>query len=550
MTRDRSGPRPILGGPHPEPPAQVGPGTVAPAGRGEVVLLEGEGAAFRDPLRAASPCLVAASGPRPENPSLIARILRNKRTPGAGLYFLVQVFQKGVGLLLIPLYTKYMTPDQYGIVATCAAISAAVGFLFCLCIYEKVYFSLIGKEPGAGAFVASVLWAELGLALVLSPVMLAVALRWRFGTVAGVQLFPYIFYTVLFAIAGTVLNTYLLTLQATDRVGRYTVVSFLVFVGFTSLNVYLLVARRLEALSYVYAGAIVYGAASLFAVVAIWRAYGIRPSLQHARKAFAFGARLVPHNAAQWARGNADRVLLSSLLSTAETGVYGMATAYASVLFMATEAFRLVNNPRFFSLMREPDADRRKITSMLPVSLGALSGLAVVISVFAKDVFRLVLAPAYWDAYQYVPLICVSWLVSAIYINTVNVLFHHQRTGLVSVATVTGSALGTGATWLLVSRLGAWGSAGGLVVVNVCVAGLVLLFVRRQARLPWPWAPTLIACAAPAVCYVGGMSGQWPLALRATVTLAVLAVEAAVVRPYLRTLLHGPAVPMARSDER
>ncbi|HEY5926984.1 MAG TPA: oligosaccharide flippase family protein [Kofleriaceae bacterium] len=466
----------------------------------------------------------------------IREFLKNRRIQGAGAYFLVQVFQSGIALVLIPLYTRYLVPSEYGIVQTCAAIVTAINVFGFLCVQEGAYFALMRKEPDAPKQVAATLRFELLVAAIALPVFVLIALTWRERTVAGVSLFPYVAGVAFAAAANQIVTTYLLALQAVEEIRRCAVISFVIFASITSVQVFLLVGPELEALSYIYAQVIGSGLAAVFAAAALIRRYGFATTREHTRKVIRFSAPLVPHNAAHWARGNVDRVMLSSVTSTAQTGVYGMAATYASLLTMALDAFRLVNNPRFFSLIPEPEANRSQITSILPVSLAALSALAIVMSLLAKDIFHLFLAPDYWDAYRYVPLLSVAVLAFGVYINVVNVLFHKSRTALISAATVGGSLIGIGATWLLVSRYGPWGSAAGILIVNVAITSFVVVLVQRETRLPWPWLPTLLCVCAPLVCYVGGMIDQ-ALVVRLGVALGAALLLGAVAFPYARRLV-------------
>ena len=466
----------------------------------------------------------------------LGKLLANPHLQGASVYFLIQVFQSGVSLFLIPFYTRYLPPAEYGIVATCAALSAAVSVIAFLCIQESAYFTLIRKDEDAHARVATILVFELAVTTIIVPLVLVGGWLMKGTTLAGVAVFPYLAVVAAGATANTILTTYLLTLQATERITQCAIVSFAVFVSLTSLQLFFLIVPKLAALSYVYAQAITYSLGALVAFVAMARTYGLRFSRSQLRRALVFSTPLVPHNTAHWARSNADRVILSTLTSTAQTGLYGLAATYASVMSMALDAFRLVNNPRFFRLIPEPQKNARRITAVLPVSMAGLSSIAIVVSVAAKDIFRLMLAPSYWDAYRFVPLITVSILTFGVYINVVNVIFHSGRTGLVSIATMVGSAIGVCASWLLVSRFGMWGSAAGVIAMNLAITSLVLVFAQRQTRLPWPLLPTLIYMVAPLGCYLGGMLGRWPLLVRLAVAFGAVGLLAMIALPYLRRL--------------
>src|SRR2546429_494398 len=69
---------------------------------------------------------------------LYERIFRSKLLTQSGLYFLGQLLQKGTSFLLIPVWTYYLVPADYGIVGAMSAYSNLVHILLMLGIYGAV----------------------------------------------------------------------------------------------------------------------------------------------------------------------------------------------------------------------------------------------------------------------------------------------------------------------------------------------------------------------------------------------------------------------------
>src|SRR5262245_38776592 len=73
-----------------------------------------------------------------------------KRFAGVSLlYALAYLFNRGVSFLLLPLYTRHLTPTDYGILAFCSSFSAVLALVLAFGLSGAVnlsYFKLTAAE--------------------------------------------------------------------------------------------------------------------------------------------------------------------------------------------------------------------------------------------------------------------------------------------------------------------------------------------------------------------------------------------------------------------
>jgi O-antigen/teichoic acid export membrane protein len=457
---------------------------------------------------------------------------------GGSVYVGVQVAQAGITLLFIALYAQTMPPSEYGLIATYTSVSTLCGLVLYLSLRERAYFAIAAAEPDARLTVSSIVRFMIMIAALVLPVTLAAAWFFRHETVAGLPLFPHAFCAQISATGLLLVSTLSLTLQAAERIGRGAIVTFVAFLAFSATNICVLLLRGMDSASYVYAHASAYGVAGVLACLYLLRKHGPHISWSHVRSALRFSIPLVAHNTAHWARVYVDRIILSSALTTAATGVYGIAVAYCSVPPLVVEAFALSFTPRFFRLVQDP-ANYAKLCSVLPVSVGIVSAATTLMSLFANEVIRLVAAPEYWTAAAYVPLLCTAIVLYVIYVNLVVVLMYKKRTGVASAATVGSCLIGVGSAIALLPSMGIWAMPIGLVLLNACMVIFVALAAQRELRLPWPWFSTITFCALPALAYAH-LGDEIVLTRRILMAAAILAFIALLIRPHVKALRqHG-----------
>jgi O-antigen/teichoic acid export membrane protein len=457
---------------------------------------------------------------------------------GASIHVGLQLLQAAIGLLFTVWYARTMTPAEYGAIVTYTSLCTLCSVVVYLSVREKAYFAHLEGDGDASLMVSSIVWFVLAVAAVVVPLAIVVALVAPSRQISGLSLFPYLICAQASALGLVLVSIRALSFQASERLAAGASVNFGAFLLFAGANVAALLTAGMNSRSYVYAHAGSYVISGLIALVYTMRRYGARFSSAHVRRALEFSVPLVPHHTAHWARASADRVILSSTLTTAATGVYGLAAAYCAVPLLVVEAFGLAYGPWFFRMVRDPVANAARICSVLPISVGAFALLATAMAMFAEDIFTAFAATEYLYAAKYAPLLLTSVPLFVAYTNCVVVLMFRQRTSRVAAITLASSFVGLAPSVLFIHEWGAWAVAAGVVLLNACMAALIGLFARRELDLPWPWASVAPLCALPLVGYLDG-NGSLVRALAlwgASVLFALF-----LVGPYFRRFRASPA---------
>jgi len=412
-------------------------------------------------------------------------------------YFSVQVLQTIITFFLLPFITRFLSPDQLGIYATCLTFSYFFIIVFFLGVTEVVYFSLLNKDSSKKTIVSSVLYFE--IFIILLGLLLNFFFLFLVGerTLFNIPFYPYLFFTIIFSLFYILLNNYNLILQATERLKLYTILNFSVFLFINLLSLYLLVFYEFGAMSFIYSYFITYILLGIFIVFHIFTQFGYSFDKKSLLDALKFSIPLIPHNLAHWTRSNLDKIFLTTLASPAHTGIYQIAISFGNFFNFSIEGFRLINNPRFFTLIQNQHDNEKKLVSILPLSVGFYSIMALLLSLFSYDLISWLFRGPYISSYIFIPLVMVSFLYYLIYINLVNVLFYLKKTTLVSAITGTISIFNFFICFILIKQYQIWGATISLLISNFLFGILVYLFGKKHNRLKWPIWLSNILCILP-----------------------------------------------------
>ncbi len=424
-----------------------------------------------------------------------------KRAAGPGAarsavaFTLGTALQRGLSYLFLPLYTRALSPAQYGALSILLAVSTAATFLFSfgldLAVY-RMYFQLEGSEDQK-VFIDSI-WRV----LIAVPILLAVVL--------GAVLWPFLdtvpqmtgadgILTLLSAAVGVASTT---VPYAVLRIRRqlnqfvFLTVSNGIAVAIMTLLLVVVLGKGVE--GWLVAAVV----ANVFSLIA---AFWIVPWARAARfdramvvAAVKFGASIVPHSLAGWSLLLADRLILSAQVSAADLGIYSLGANLAVPILIAVQSLNQAVMPSYAAAGRG-QKQPRSLEQIVVLQFVAAVGLAVAAGLLATPVVRLLAAPDFAGAAPILAWTALGFAFTGMYFVPMNgATLAAGKTRLVWVRTVVCALINIGLIIVLVP-------IGGIVLAAVAsAAGYFCMLVaiasysrdpRNPVRYPWRKLATL-----------------------------------------------------------
>lgn len=412
------------------------------------------------------------------------------------IYTVLSIFQKASTFLLLPVYTYYMSPDDFGIVSVAMAVATIVPPLVMLNTSEYVYFTSLKRDTGWEREVSSILCFQVILvAAVMVLGLVGVVLLPDSFVLFGVPFYPYIFFSIAFAVLSVIFTSYNLMLQGLNAVKSFSILNISFSISFAVMVVVLLTVLELKAMSFIYANVILYTGFGGFILWSVWRKFGLVLNRSDIRKGLGYAAPLVPHTLSHWGKGYLDRVLLSSFISTSAAGLFHFASTIGSILVVGLESFVKVSNPYFFANF-EDVTKRESIISRLHLAAAFFSLIGILLSFFSHELMWF-FDIKYSDSYWLLPFLVTGNLVYLIYLGVVNVLFIKKKTVVISSLTLSSGVLSSVGSYLFIRNYGLEGAAYSHVFSNLTISLLVYAGVQRFDYVPWKLYRLLFVLALP-----------------------------------------------------
>ncbi len=427
--------------------------------------------------------------------------MRRLATTGAA-YTASSVLSKLFAVALLPLYTRHLSPEDYGAaeVLTVAAVATAIVIRLGL-IEALMRFYYQGGEDKAKvvstSFAAMLLGCVAAVAVAMpfaGPISEALLDRSEPGltriAIAGVAVFT--------------LYDLMLALFRLDERARayfaYTIANVLITIPIT---VWLVVVEDEGARGLLIGQ---FGVGALIVVALVfqqWRRLALIPDRAVLRRLVRFGLPTMPAELSLYSLSFIDRILIVHLIGLGKAGLYALAVKFAQAVQVLVRGFQLAWPPLAYSITDDDEA-RRAYALIVTWFVAACSFVVVGMWLLARWIVRILAAPEFFDSYEAVGLVSTGVMLYALYFVLIVVIGRTGRTELTFPATAAGMTANIALNLVLVPPLGIVGAGLALVASYVIVLAVMFGFAQRVFPVPYEWGRLgLVAALAIAVTLAG-----------------------------------------------
>ena len=391
------------------------------------------------------------------------------------LYVVGTVFQRGLGLLLLPFVTRVLGVDEFGLAATAAAVAALLALIYGLGINFSIVRFFYEDPPDAPrARWAALLRVQFLIAAGLAAVTYLTGPLWGdlfkdFGWNGALQA------SVVYGFALASQTTAQGVLRAARRPVAFITTS-LMQVGIGG-GLGIVLASSHGASGYIIGltiGSLIAAATALLVTYRApeWKRDTVTGGIR-------LGLPFMVHGLANWGLDLSTRLLVASYLSLAAVGRYQVAFVVGSALTLILTSIQAAFAPFYIG---ELSASERRITPpvlMLPVTIVAMCGTMLLV-LLGPALLEAVAPEEFAGAELVLGLAAAGTLARAPYFVGAAVLLDQKRTGSLARGSLSGAVLTLALCVVLIPSIGIEGAAIATIAGIMVQATVVLRDVGRR----------------------------------------------------------------------
>jgi O-antigen/teichoic acid export membrane protein len=267
------------------------------------------------------------------------------------IYVAVSILQRALGFFLLPIYTAYLKPEDYG---TANVVQAIVNFavIFCLFSFHGAgtrFEHTYRNDPES----AKEMWGTLFISVLTATGVVAAILflfrRWLLVPFLGnIPFYPYMAIGIGAMMCSPVYHLFQANLQAKQlgrRFGLNNLCYFFVNMGLTLLFI---TVFKMQGMGILLALALTNATFFLYTLIDFLPRINLRFNADRFWDAFKYSLPLLPHSLAGWVMNLVDRLFLNHFQTASAVGVYSVGIQFGNLINILTAAVNQAYAPWMF----------------------------------------------------------------------------------------------------------------------------------------------------------------------------------------------------------
>lgn len=432
------------------------------------------------------------------------------------IYTFGYLLSRGMAFIMLPIFTRLISPTDYGFIDIVTIISTFALIAFTLEINQGFgrYYSESNTEVEQNIFsstafifvVISYLVLFLLFLILKTPIELFIlGVRSNFSLYLLSVL--YIFNYGIFIFLQNQLRWHL-------KSKEYVIVSIVFTVASYILAVFFMYYAKMRVEGFFLGMIIGYTIAILLSIFYSRDKISLQFDWSKLKQMLSFSIPLVPSSIGVVVILYIDRLAIKNLLTLHEVGIFGIAYRFGAIVNLILLGFQAALAPLIYNNYKKKSTPS-EIEKIFRLFMIIVLSLNLCISVFAKEIVVLFTTPDYYQAYLIIPFIGFSMIFLSMNVFTPGLLLA-KKTKVIAFINIGGAVLNTILNYSLIPVYGIKGSASSTLISGVCLFIVTLIMSQKHYRIPFNYKKILVGFSATAiiifVCsYFSGIMGKYIL---------------------------------------
>lgn len=413
-------------------------------------------------------------------------------------YLLSSFITKGLGILLLPIYTKYLSPDEYGILQGLNSVANFLPFILSLSLdaaFGRYFHEDKTDFKRLQVLYSTVYWFVLVYGIVLLIGVFATSKFWL-TDLLEVPVFPYAYLSFIPALLNQLAilgRTFLQQALETKKSTTLDIVSTLLNAG---VSVLLLVAFNMGVISRllgIFAGAlflfvyyhIYFTRLRLLVYTFSWSVLG---------KCLKYSIPMLPAMAGSWISSMSDRLVIAKYCTLDSVGLYSLAFQLGQLLYIFGDAITRVISPIIMSgLVYDKENTKVKVSSSAYLILLIMLFGEVLLFLFSEEFITVFADERYFESALFIPIFGFNYVLGMQQRFPTQIISYKKKTWVISAGCILSACVNLGLNFLFVPKYGYVFAVWASVASNLFYCIWSFIWGQRFEKIDYHFGRYIVA---------------------------------------------------------
>ena len=417
---------------------------------------------------------------------MVKKILYNKLVQNIGVYTISNIINASIPFLLLPVLTRFLTTNEYGIIAT---FQSLIGF-FIFFIGLNTQTAVIRRYYDVDKVDFSKYISTCIIILLASTLFLIILLIPLSPYISQLAEFPHSwFWTIIVTVFFQYLFTILLGIwQANGKVYRYAFFQNSQALLNMAISIFLVVLLQMG-----WQGRVIAQTTSLifFGIIALvyMKKMGLlkmRLDKKYLVDALKFSLPLIPYSFTGWVLFTMDRIFINNMVGLNETGLYAVAFQICMIITLFQQSFNNAWVPWFYERIRKNDGQLNlKIVKFSYTYIVSNFLFALLLVLIGPPFLKIFLGKDFFQATEFLWWLALAQAANAIHVITVSYINLHNKNIYLTYSAIFTAVVHIPLIYLLIKLNGTIGAAQALFISNVLTSLVTFFLAAKFHKMPW-----------------------------------------------------------------
>ncbi len=427
-----------------------------------------------------------------------------KRLSKASLsYASFPVISNLVAIFLLPLYTRFLSPEDYGTVEGMRVFASILFPFFGLGLGSAVLRCYFDYEDGneKKRYLGSIRSFSLISTVVITAILIVLPKGVYSGIFPGIDFFPIIFLVIIGASLRVIATLSMSIMRAREEPLRYVLVQAFELLSNVGFSILFVVSYKRGAIGKVEANFLSIMILLIAAYLFTRKYYKWAFDWKAIKESLYIGIPLVPHSLANWGLGMCNRIILLNLMGLTQLGLYSLGHKIGGLIQMLVLSFNAAWAPFMFSLCKKEKEPEKLISRMTTYYFIVVISMALLISVFAEEAVSVMAAESYKSSYIVTPVVAFSYVFYGAYLMLTTQLFYKKNTKVLPVLTAIAAIVNIALNFTLIPLMGISGAALASLISYIVYAVITYYFSSKVFPIEYEFRRLGIIFISALGCY-------------------------------------------------
>ncbi len=412
----------------------------------------------------------------------------NKRmVTNSGLYIITNFLKKGINLILLPLYTYFLTPNEYGIISVVMAFSIFVSSLFSLGLYDSIM--RFKYQHNDDEKMVKSYWSSIVIAIIFFEIFFtALLLLFRDSLfhifLPNIEFAPYIFLGTMYILFQPIYFIFQGILVSNHEGKMYAINHILRFFTTVILTILFLVILKWGATGVLLANSLT---VILFAIYSIYYLFKnkiitIYFNFKIVFTSLKYSIPLIPYQSSQQLSEFASKGLLNISTDLSNVGLFSVGSQFGNVIDSFQSSIHQSYKPWLYNKLKLKKENENEVVKMTFLLMKVGAFLSLGIATFGQELIYIMAAKEYRNAWTIMPIIAVAYLFKNLYYYyLVPCMYNFKAARMIFINSVLSNFIQIAFIFFTVSYLGLYSPSIGLAIgLLYLVISTYFLMIKYQ----------------------------------------------------------------------